>query len=1031
MNEKFLTNILNKLSSWQNDDSDQSPIFVITPPSMNDVLERVVLLGLMKQGKIQKNVAYATSRLRIYAPKEFVISKMEGESAYYSRKPLSLSVRTRLMEEVLANIQDGELKAYDKVKDKPGFARQMGEFVTRYFEEEGLGLADIHDQSEGLQAKIYDVEFLAKKFAALAEKHEYSTDWGMFQEFKFDALDDYRFLLVRDSKKLSKVESNFYAKLQEQAKDYAEVTLEASDKDPIAPITKVVALDPDLEAKYVVDQIQQLAQTKQVKYSDIVVYLPLDSSYSATIAGAFNQAKIPYNMTQPAAIASLPLPTLLDSVLEEPARLYSVDNMLRLLKTRLITADFELDVTGEDKELIDTDEQVEEKKKYGRSAYLRYLDKLLPQVEDYLYKTGLQTRTQWENEWTILEERPDSNYAVIFNQNANLLRKATLNLIDAVEASTNLEKTLEDLEIIANHKALTQKSTFKFKTFNVAIDGLSARLSECLSRFKEISEYQSTTDREKLREQFKTLFADPFSGGHKARLNEVQIAAVTSSLVPNFKYGFIMGMDKLSFPGKLKPAEIFTLKEENELVEKTNDAYPLTGKKLQKEFLSSFAVSARSVSQALQFSYAQNSLDGTGQMAAKLFNQVGNADVKVIGLDEKNFTLAGFKLPFQVSHPENDAPAGWQKEFFDNNPKPLSPKLARKLYLNGEEAYVTSYSAINVYAKNPYEFFLKYGLRLRKKTKRELSNADIGTYTHTLLETSVNNFNEGNDLATTLQNVLSASDTSNHDGKHNEEILKLLASSDKNKWIQQRLNDIFKEYLFNMQQWQADQSELTTRNLGAELGFGDSDSYENDALVLPLDDEHNTDIHLSGMIDRYDLVEINGQNYVNVVDYKTGKSTDKVKKLEIKMNNGLELQLAIYAWALQELKQDIEAKAGVSDLKTGALTYSGVNNKSDDTPLYKGIISNELNEALETTTDKEAHGYSKQFIQDDIEAVVNNAKAQIKKIFTEVLDGNISMTPFQIGSDTGLKYNDYAEIMNFSEELGNHYNVIAGDDSNE
>lgn len=1030
MNEKFLTNISNKLSSWQNDNSDQSPIFVITPPSMNDSLERIVLLELMKQGKTQKNVAYATSRLRIYAPKEFVISKMEGKSAYYSRKPLSLSVRTRLMEEVLANIGDGELKAYNKVKDKPGFARQIGEFITRYFEEEGFGFTDIYDQlGEGLQAKIYDVEFLAKKFAALVEEHKYSTDWGIFQKFKFDALDDYRFLLVRDSKKLSKVERDFYAKLQAQAKDYTEVTLEASDSDPHAPITRVAALDPDLEAKYVVDQIQQLSHKKQVKYSDIVVYLPLDNSYSATIAGAFNQAKIPYNMTQPAAIASLPLPTLLDSVLEEPPRLYSMDNMLRLLKTRLITADFELDATGEDKELIDADEQVEEKKKYGRSAYLRYLDKLLPQVEDYLYKTGLQTRAQWEEEWTILEERPDSNYAVIFNQNANLLRKATLALIDAVETSTDIEKTLEDLEIIANHKALTQKSTFKFKTFNVAIDGLSARLSECLSRFKEITEYQSTTDHEKLREQFKTLFADPFSGGHKARLNEVQIAAVTSSLVPNFKYGFIMGMDKLSFPGKLKPAEIFTLKEENELAEKTNDTYPLTGKKLQKEFLSSFAVSARSVSQALQFSYAQNSLDGTGQMASKLF---GKADV-IIDLSDENFTLDSFKLPFQVSHPEKDTPAGWKKEFFDNNPKPLSPKLARKLYLNGAEAYVTSYSAINVYAKNPYEFFLKYGLHLRKKTKRELSNADIGTYTHTLLETSINNFNEGNDLAITLKNVLSASDSSNHDSKHNEEILQLLASSDKNKWIQQRLNDIFKEYLYNMQQWQSDQSELTTKNLGAELGFGDSDSYENDALVLSLDDEHNTDIHLSGMIDRYDLVEINDQNFVNVVDYKTGKSTDKVRNLDIKMDNGLELQLAIYAWALQELKQDIEAKAGVSDLKTGALTYSGVNNKSTDTPLYKGIISNELDDALANISDREAHGYSKkenEFIQDDIEAVVSNAKDQIKKIFTEVLDGNISMTPFQIGSETGLKYNDYAEIMNFSEELGNYYNVIEGDDSN-
>ena len=62
----------------------------------------------------------------------------------------------------------------------------------------------------------------------------------------------------------------------------------------------------------------------------------------------------------------------------------------------------------------------------------------------------------------------------------------------------------------------------------------------------------------------------------------------------------------------------------------------------------------------------------------------------------------------------------------------------------------------------------------------------------------------------------------------------------------------------------------------------------------------------------------------------------------------------------------------------------------------------------------------------NIDDVVDKAKDQIKRIFTEILAGNIAMAPYQIGSDTGLKYNDYAEIMNFSEELGNHYNVIEG-----
>ena len=47
---------------------------------------------------------------------------------------------------------------------------------------------------------------------------------------------------------------------------------------------------------------------------------------------------------------------------------------------------------------------------------------------------------------------------------------------------------------------------------------------------------------------------------------------------------------------------------------------------------------------------------------------------------------------------------------------------------------MTSISQLQTFYRNPYEYFLKYGLALKKREELEISNANSGTFYHDAME---------------------------------------------------------------------------------------------------------------------------------------------------------------------------------------------------------------------------------------------------------------------------------------------------------
>lgn len=316
---------------------------------------------------------------------------------------------------------------------------------------------------------------------------------------------------------------------------------------------------------------------------------------------------------------------------------------------------------------------------------------------------------------------------------------------------------------------------------------------------------------------------------------------------------------------------------------------------------------------------------------------------------------------------------------------------------------MASYTKIETYAKNPYEYFLKYGLKLKKKEKKELTASERGTYVHSVLE-----------------HALGLEDQ-HHDELKNQQILRLLASSRPNQWVHKRLDEILAAYLAKTKEWQAASGNYRTVT---ENRFGKFTDYQPDyETALQLTTDQGCPVLISGDIDRFDLIKLEDQTVINVVDYKTGKANDKVKLLDVKLANGINLQLPIYAWALMTLKEK-EQWGLHQDYQLGALVYSGVNEEERDN-YYKGVV----NQALRADLVSQATGYGKIF-EKDLEQLIAATKAEIKKLLSASLAGEIPLLPYKLGGNDGLN-SDYQAIMNFSEELGNQYRDLEEESTDE
>ncbi|BDR60512.1 PD-(D/E)XK nuclease family protein [Lactobacillus xylocopicola] len=393
---------------------------------------------------------------------------------------------------------------------------------------------------------------------------------------------------------------------------------------------------------------------------------------------------------------------------------------------------------------------------------------------------------------------------------------------------------------------------------------------------------------------------------------------------------------------------------------------------------------------------------------------------------------------------------------FINEPTDIGAPLAQQLY--GENLN-SSVSQLETFYGNSFEYFLNYGLRLRKRFDNELDVIQAGNYFHETFDRLVKELSQRSlDLAEIDEPTL-------------KQLLDLVRGKMKAEArYQQLLTDPFNQFLFNCLDqtttavagnWHQAVQKTPLRAKYAELSFGLGEQVTGLNFELP-DLAGNHQVNLRGKMDRVDLAPVPEQKGVlaQVIDYKSS-----AQKFNLGLfYNGISLQMVSY---LDVLAQNQDFFAGQQPLALLGAFYqtvtrqverlNGKNLYASDLTLkqpsldgqarlkYTGLINNDQLRLLEAEPELKQPSSSSQlyagisakkdgsitvrgnaFNDDELKLLLEYDEALIKGAASQILAGKIKLNPYQYGKAVNaLAYSDYRDILFFDAMLKeNQYHRI-------
>ncbi|WP_251546009.1 PD-(D/E)XK nuclease family protein [Limosilactobacillus caecicola] len=445
-----------------------------------------------------------------------------------------------------------------------------------------------------------------------------------------------------------------------------------------------------------------------------------------------------------------------------------------------------------------------------------------------------------------------------------------------------------------------------------------------------------------------------------------------------------------------------------------------------------------------------------------------------------------------VSRELNHERLGWLKSSlnYQNQTTKLSPNLAAQLYghldpdilqqvtaarQTGQEfdwaqvtddqrhnTLATSISQLQTFYKNPYEFFLKFGLDLQKREELEITNANSGTFYHDAMEAFIRLLHQDKIVLANLaddQLAVYVARAIDWAFGRQPSVVELADNYQRIAYQKRHLEGIvltMARVLRNQAQNSA-AHPLTTEQKFDHLGVLDDrqdqqPSYR--ALVYETTVRNQTvdqpdlkrKVYLRGRIDRVDAVHSDQQDYLTVVDYKSAdKAFDLVDAYE-----GLDLQMLTY---LNNLRANLDlANPDQPTAIAGALylhlfnphySYSDVMKGSpeilelkrhefkglllDNDDVLRQIDEGLLAEKPDPLILGVSYTKSKDLIkarkgsllvnEQQLERLLSQNRQLIINATQQIFSGNVELRPFRREQKTGLDYSDYLDIYHFDNLL--------------
>jgi ATP-dependent helicase/nuclease subunit B len=225
----------------------------------------------------------------------------------------------------------------------------------------------------------------------------------------------------------------------------------------------------------------------------------------------------------------------------------------------------------------------------------------------------------------------------------------------------------------------------------------------------------------------------------------------------------------------------------------------------------------------------------------------------------------------------------------------LNTKTIEEMY---KDNLKTSVSKLELFKKCPFSYYINYGLKLNLRKIYTISNMDIGSFMHAVLEKfSIyifdNNISwkevlleKGQALKEKLNDIINE-ELDYSLSKHKESV--------KFAVLRQKLINTMQKVIITIAKG-FNQSEFEP--YGYELEFREGKLFSPIHIKL----NEKEDMYLVGKIDRIDTAKINDKVYARIVDYK---SSNKVLSID-DIKEGVSLQLVTYLHAFIESKKNLE-----------------------------------------------------------------------------------------------------------------------------
>ena len=684
------------------------------------------------------------------------------------------------------------------------------------------------------------------------------------------------------------------------------------------------------EIERVAKSISRLIRSGKYRYRDVSVVCRNIDDYEKITSVIFNEYNIPYFLDKKLQLLDNPLIILITSAFEVLFKDWSYASVFKYLKTGL---------TGIENNYIDILENFV--LEYGIKGY-KWTGK---EIISESWMKDSEGNVSDENV-VIAEIMEDVRRPLLVFHNKikgkhkikDICKSIYEFLID-INAFSRIDEWIEKFEDIGLEDKVKEYSQVE----EIVIDILDQAVD--VMGDKELDSYDF----------FKILnsgFTNEEIGVIPVALDQVNIGDVARIKGRDVKVLYIVGINDGVLPSSKKDEGILSDNDRNILSEMGVDLASTTRNKIfEEQFLLYTALTISS--DYLMLSYPMADFEGKSLRPSIVIPRIKKILPNLVE-ESSLYDLSGRRdklnkvispiptfneliLAMRKSYDEEEVEEYWREvyKWFKQNPEyedkvknifkgldysnlknQVNRNYLRELYANEDGKLMFSVSRLEKYAECPFSYFVQYGLKAKNRKIYEFTPPDLGSFVHDILDLFTNRVKKEGILWSELNNDKCKEIVSNLiDMRLNEQTNSILNSSKRFKYLSQRFKRVISKSVTVMAE-QIGKGEFEV--FKTEFDFG---SYKTGEAIT-LDLQNNEKVYLQGRIDRIDTLDLDGQTYVRIIDYKTG-----AKKFDLnELYYGLQMQLLVYLDAIIKNSKYILEKQVIP----GAVLYFKV-----DDPIIK------------------------------------------------------------------------------------------------